>query len=395
MNEKLFKILDCNRKDILGLPSGAVHLWFCFYMHESEHQESYLSLNRIEAITGMSRKTIIRWREFLIEGGWLLAVGATAADRYSNPTRGANKVLVMRVNDPIKGGIGKTTPPEGSEEIPSTGGVENLHHPKIPPKVYGYGSSYGSRSGCSSVPLRSVPLHGEGTSSSTPSSLRSETEEPKAEPTATPKAEPTTKPKTPAFGAPDEVKSKTKHHPNYDEPFPFDFNEWSVQARAEWSDAHAVNNKLKASAPAEKREVALPVEPETEKSPKIPPPKAAPPPAPVPTHFDGEPTTVDGQNAIHAVLDEPKLDSDAIPPVVARPSRAQELRELKESAVARLEQDWLEHWETIKSTKLLNDPKHEHTRLNDAIEKDERRKFNQKWESEEQNRKLRAIGLIA
>jgi hypothetical protein len=55
MAEPIYKVLDCQRKGILGLPSGAVHLWLAYWMHESEDNESYLStrtLTRLPLFAG-------------------------------------------------------------------------------------------------------------------------------------------------------------------------------------------------------------------------------------------------------------------------------------------------------------------------------------------------------
>jgi hypothetical protein len=145
-----YKLLDCDRKDILGLPSGAVHLWLTYYMHESEARESYLSLRTIADITGMDQKTIIKWQRYLKAGGWLIETGATAADRYSKPTRGAHKVPVVRVDDPTKG-AGNIPAVEIPTKLESCGAGESLA-PKNSSKGYGYdseviGSSSASPSG--------------------------------------------------------------------------------------------------------------------------------------------------------------------------------------------------------------------------------------------------------
>ena len=137
-NQPKYKLLDCERKAVLGLPSGAVHLWLVYYMHESEAQESYLSLSRLELITGWDRKTVIKWRDYLKEKGWLIETGDHASDRYTKPTQGSHRVPVVRVDDPNKGS-GKIPLQEKSGSGEFLGG-------KIPPKVYGYGSSSSSLS---------------------------------------------------------------------------------------------------------------------------------------------------------------------------------------------------------------------------------------------------------
>ncbi len=103
MNDN-YKLLDCDRKTILGLPSPAVHLFMVYWMHEGATGEAYLSLRTIKHITGWkSFDTVIKWRDYLITNGWLVKTGATAAERYVKPTNGAWKVPTVRVDDPSKG----------------------------------------------------------------------------------------------------------------------------------------------------------------------------------------------------------------------------------------------------------------------------------------------------
>jgi hypothetical protein len=45
----------------------------------------------------------MKWQRYLLANGWLKLTGGSAADKYDNPTRGASKVLAMRVDDPLKG----------------------------------------------------------------------------------------------------------------------------------------------------------------------------------------------------------------------------------------------------------------------------------------------------
>jgi hypothetical protein len=87
-------------------------------MQERDSQESWLSLRKIQEIMGMSQPTIIKWQRYLKENGWLVETGETAADKYSNPTPGAHKVPVVRVDDgakvslPPKGGAKVSLPPQ-------------------------------------------------------------------------------------------------------------------------------------------------------------------------------------------------------------------------------------------------------------------------------------------
>jgi hypothetical protein len=103
MKDRL-KVLDANRKAILALPSGALHLWLCYWMAEDEEQESWLSIPELEAQTGLTRPTIVRWTTFLVKHKWLVDTGKVAADKWvamgRTPTPGAYQVHVYRVDDP-------------------------------------------------------------------------------------------------------------------------------------------------------------------------------------------------------------------------------------------------------------------------------------------------------
>jgi hypothetical protein len=186
--------------------------------------------------------------------------GGVAADKYTKPSRGSHKVRVLSVDAPKESLAPKVVLEEKSLD-----------------KVYGYSSSYGYSSIPIPIPviLHSVTVQEEDESSSTPSSLRSGDK-----PEEQPKAKPTTKPKAPASDVPVEVKSTRKHHPKYDDPFPLEFDTWSVLARAEWCEAHAVSNKPKVSFPVEKREAPVPptIKAEPVQPPEVRPPTSAPPP---------------------------------------------------------------------------------------------------------------------
>jgi hypothetical protein len=113
-------------------------------MHESEDNESYLSTRTLAAITNTDRNTVMKWQRYLLANGWLKLTGGSAADKYDNPTRGASKVLTMRVDDPRKGCLAeKIGHEEGGGFIQPEGGG-NLIGGKIQPKVYGSGSGSGS-----------------------------------------------------------------------------------------------------------------------------------------------------------------------------------------------------------------------------------------------------------
>lgn len=98
-----YKLLDPNRKAILKLPSGAVHLWFTFFMYENDDQRAYPAMEELMEATGMSKPTIIKHREYLLATGWLVRCKGSAADYYSKATPGSHQVWVYRVDDPTKG----------------------------------------------------------------------------------------------------------------------------------------------------------------------------------------------------------------------------------------------------------------------------------------------------
>jgi hypothetical protein len=126
-DSKHYVVIDCDRKALLRLPSGALRLWLTYYMQERDSQESWLSLRKIQEIMGMSQPTIIKWQRYLKENGWLVETGETAADKYSNPTPGAHKVPVVRVDDgakvslPPKGGAKVSLPPKNFSKASSSG----------------------------------------------------------------------------------------------------------------------------------------------------------------------------------------------------------------------------------------------------------------------------------
>lgn len=64
MAEPTYKVIDCQRKGILGLPSGALHVWLTYWMHESEDSECYLSTRTLAAITNIDRNTVMKWQRY-------------------------------------------------------------------------------------------------------------------------------------------------------------------------------------------------------------------------------------------------------------------------------------------------------------------------------------------
>jgi hypothetical protein len=218
-----YKLLDPNRKAILQLPSGAVHLWLTYKMFESDNEEAYPSNSMLEKATGMVKKTIIKWREYLLETRWLLKLEGSAAERYSRPTRGANNVGVYRTNDPTtEAGNSGTSESVPLGEVPS--GIVLLE--KLPPKVYGSTYRYDSRYELT------LDINGSPASPGVNESLKNQKPE-NQEPNQNQKQRPS------------RSGNKLKHHPNYDAPFPSEFDEWSPDERAQWAYDHQVKESVK------------------------------------------------------------------------------------------------------------------------------------------------------
>ena len=284
MAEPIYKVLDCQRKGILGLPSGAVHLWLAYWMHESEDNESYISSRALAAITNVDRNTVMKWQQYLIDNGWLKLTGGSAADKYEKPTRGANKVLTMRVDDPLKGCLAEKISHEESGGIIQPGGGGNLIGGKIQPKVYGSGSGYVSSSRCVTVPIISpspststtVAISGNEITSSLRSNDEGQEQEQHQEQNQELNQNQNQKPLRSASA----VKPQLKQSPKYDSPFPAEFDSWSVLARAEWCESHSVKATVQVPVPPEKNKF-LSVEPKQVKAaPVVQPPKTPPPPTP-------------------------------------------------------------------------------------------------------------------
>jgi hypothetical protein len=193
-------------------------------MHESEYDESWLSLRALEKVTHMDRKTIIKWQRYLFEHGWLVKTGATAAERYSKATVGSHKVPVVRVDDPTPTVSKEETVSGGIIPLPEDAGGIFLGG-KIPPKVSGYGSASGSQLGLDSFSPSSSSL-----AINVNRSLGQENEKAipygdvpptAAEPEPTPKSKPTP------------VVRKPKSAPD-GTPYPEGFNSWTNPERCLW-----------------------------------------------------------------------------------------------------------------------------------------------------------------
>lgn len=98
-----YKLLDCSRKNLFDLPAGAFKLWHVIYSMESANQEAFPSLYTLVRESRMARHTVIKWKKYLLETGWLIKTGGTAAEHYSKRTQGSHQVETIRVDDPTQG----------------------------------------------------------------------------------------------------------------------------------------------------------------------------------------------------------------------------------------------------------------------------------------------------
>jgi hypothetical protein len=213
MGEPKLKILECDDKDVLRMPSGAVHLWLFYRMHADQLEESYFSVRSIAALIGQDTKTVIKWQEYLINCGRLVKTGEVAANRYSKPTRGSHQVPVVRVNS--AGNIPTLETPNNTEES-SVG------------ESYCRKNSYkGSSVLCSgSAPLISPLLDAVRVDSFAMAERKDKSEE-----------EPKTlKPKT-----------QTRRVAKDGTPIPMDIDTWTLDKRLAWSQVHNGTGKAKAN----------------------------------------------------------------------------------------------------------------------------------------------------
>ena len=76
MKKLPFKKIDCRLMEkLLLLPANALKVWLCHFNHEGVNRQSYPSLDRICAKTGLNLKTVKAQRKWLIDNGWLKKTG--------------------------------------------------------------------------------------------------------------------------------------------------------------------------------------------------------------------------------------------------------------------------------------------------------------------------------
>ena len=214
LSEKLnIKLLDCDRREVLKLPSGAVHLWFALYMVENEFNESYRSTRTLAKMMNVNKDTVTKWMNYLMQTGWVVNVGATAADRYSNPTPNAHQVPVVRVDDPTKRPKVSDTNPI-KEKCPKFSTVR-----KTRTKVVVVG--------CSSSDVDGICNMSHVVNSPSPKETKSQTE----------------KPKTPGASAPPQSAARKKAAAD-GTPYPLDFDSWTNLARCAWLERHKDKSRI-------------------------------------------------------------------------------------------------------------------------------------------------------
>jgi hypothetical protein len=257
--QRRYKLLDCNRKNLLRLKGARLQVWMAQYMSESPDQESWLSLGTLMHLTGLTKPAIIAARKWLIANGWTRDTGEVAASKYSLPSRGSHKVKVLSVDDPSK----ETLPP--SKVVLPTKTLPNV-----------------TTAFASAVALAVSPTV-ENTTTRTCTPHLSPSEDPSLREDE--KQQPETKTKTETTRSASEAKWLAKYGET--KPAWFDEAAHTVEnqlRRSAWIEAHpklgAVPVKEKAIASASLQFKTPAVDDELESTPVVQPPSSAPPPIP-------------------------------------------------------------------------------------------------------------------
>src|SRR5690349_10277682 len=85
-----FKKFYCDRPDVFLIPAPAFKLWMFHYTREGKERQSWPSLDTLHEKLKMSRRSILKWRKWLVENHWLEKSGERGDD-------GTFKVPVMTV----------------------------------------------------------------------------------------------------------------------------------------------------------------------------------------------------------------------------------------------------------------------------------------------------------
>jgi hypothetical protein len=250
LSGKRYKFLDPTRKAVLMLPPNALKLWLTYWMFESDEQEAYPSLDKLEEVMDTGRQAILSARQYLLDTGWLVKLTGSAAERYAKPSQGSHNVAVYRVDDPTKG------VEDGGMKITPLKIIPNVTTVSAP-------ASTGTTTGATTSTNACTAVHTLGGSLKI-SSLRSE-EKPEEQ-------NQEQKQKTMR------VSSATKWMNRYGVAMPDGFNSWSQLDRSTWVDVHD-QTKTKVLPVPEKVKDSVPVETKVPvPSASLTPPSSAPPP---------------------------------------------------------------------------------------------------------------------
>jgi hypothetical protein len=91
----IFKMLDVKRKALLRLPVRALHVWLYYWMREGQERVAWASEEELCGALDMNRKTMRKWRNWLVENGWLKKMG------YRNTDSGEFAVPRFRVKEGV------------------------------------------------------------------------------------------------------------------------------------------------------------------------------------------------------------------------------------------------------------------------------------------------------
>jgi hypothetical protein len=88
-----FKKFYCDRPNVFLIPAPAFKVWMYHYVREGTNRESWPSLPKICKALNMGENSVLKWRKWLIDNGWLVKTG----ERDSRS--GMFSVPVMRVKN--------------------------------------------------------------------------------------------------------------------------------------------------------------------------------------------------------------------------------------------------------------------------------------------------------
>lgn len=74
-SSKPFKKIDCTRRGFLRMPGNALKIWMYYYTREGKERLAWASEEELCEATDLNRDTMRKWRNWLIENGWLKLMG--------------------------------------------------------------------------------------------------------------------------------------------------------------------------------------------------------------------------------------------------------------------------------------------------------------------------------